>query len=186
MTDSLLGALITERVAVEGKVGRRAAEVLHAWLVKNNRERIAVDEERSIAMTDDRSEMLYGSDLLSHDEIDDLDSAIGNLPVTLIRWDRQEPSGYVVNAADLVAFLSGGAAAPAGKRAEKTITVTLSEIVTSDLEVFLDLITERAFGPVLASDIDADVVGHTTQTVDLLVSAELGTDDTNQPKGTDI
>lgn len=50
--------------------------------------------------------------------------------------------------------------------------------MNSDLEVFLDLITERAFGPALASDINADVVGHTAQTVDLLVSAELSkTDD---------
>lgn len=180
MADALLGALITERVAVEGKVGRRAAEVLLAWLVKNNRGRIAVDEERSNAVTDDRSEMLYGSELLTDgDEIDDIDSAIGNLPVTLIRWDREEPSGYVVNAADLADFLGAVTVVPAGKRAEKTITVTLSEIVISDLEVFLDLITERAFGEALASDINADVVGHTTQTVDLLVSAELDTDDVN-------
>lgn len=177
MTDSLLGTLINERVAVEGKVGRRAAENLHAWLVANNRERIAIDEERINAVTDDRSEMLYGSEVLPDDEIDDLDAAIGNLPVTLIRWDREEPSGYVVKTADLADFLGAAfTATAAGTRVEKTITVTLSEIVNSDPEVFLDLITERAFGPALASDINADVVGHTTQTVDLLVSAELDTD----------
>lgn len=177
MADSLLSTLINQRVAVEGKVGRRAAEVLHAWLAKHNRERIAVDEERSNAVSDDRSEMLYGSDVLPDDEIDDLDAAIGNLPVTLIRWDREDPSGYVVTASDLADFLAASPAAPAGKRVEKTITVTLSEIVNSDVEVFLDLITERAFGPVLASDINADIVGHTAQTVDLVVSAELDTDD---------
>jgi hypothetical protein len=179
MADSQLSTLINDRVAIEGKVGRRAAEVLHAWLAKHQRERIAVDEERSNAVTDDRSEMLYGSELLHDDEIDDLDSAIGNLPVTLIRWDRQEPSGYVVTAADLADFLSAPtAAAPhAGMRVEKTVTVTLSEIVNSDLEAFLDLITERAFGSALASDINADIIAHTAQTVDLTVSAELDNDD---------
>lgn len=177
MTDSLLDALINERVAVEGKVGRRAAENLHAWLVTNNRERIAIDEERSNAVTDDRSGMLYGSDCLPDDEIDDLDAAIGNLPVTLIRWDREEPAGYVVKTADLADFLGAAVTAPVtGSRVEKTVTATLSEIVNGDPEAFLDLITERAFGPALASDINADVVSHTTQTVDLLVSAELDTD----------
>lgn len=179
MADSVLSALINDRVAIEGKVGRRAAEVLHAWLAKHQRERIAVDEERSNAVSDDRSEMLYGSGLLPDDEVDDLDSAIGNLPHRLIGWDREEPSGYVVTAVDLANFLGAtvAAAARAEKRVDKTITVSLSEIVNSDLEVFLDLITERAFGPAMASDINADVVGHTAQTVDLLVSAELETDD---------
>jgi hypothetical protein len=63
MADLQLSALINERVAVEGKVGRRAAEVLHAWLAKHNRARVSVGEDRSYAVSDDRSEMLYGSDL---------------------------------------------------------------------------------------------------------------------------
>lgn len=54
-----------------------------------------------------------------------------------------------------------------------TATVSLSELTSTDLEGFLDLLSDRAFGEgsYRAVGLDYQIVGHTADTVTLQVSA---------------
>lgn len=103
MTSANLNELINQRVALISKIERLAAENVRAWMLKSGRTHLAVDDERSNALTDDRTEMLYGSDPTREAEYDDLDAAVGNMAVKLIKWGD---NGYSVSLADLNDYLN--------------------------------------------------------------------------------
>ena len=56
-----------------------------------------------------------------------------------------------------------------------TATVSLAELNSSDLDVFLDLVSERAFGDdhYRAVGLEYHIVGHTADGVTLTVSADI-------------
>lgn len=59
----------------------------------------------------------------------------------------------------------------------QTVTVDLSDVIDLDLEGFLDLISERAYGTPLAQDIEYEIVGHGLHSVQLEVVANIPDDD---------
>ncbi|WP_454231347.1 hypothetical protein [Mycolicibacterium fortuitum] len=105
MTTANLNELINQRVALIGKIERVAAENVRAWMVENGRTHLAVDDERSNALTDDRTELLYGSDPDREAEHEDLDAAVGNMAVSVIKYSGE---GYSVSLADLNDYLKTG------------------------------------------------------------------------------
>ncbi|BBX30434.1 MULTISPECIES: hypothetical protein [Mycolicibacterium] len=105
MTTVNLDELINQRVALIGKIERVAAENVRAWMVKHGRTHLPVDDERSNALTDDRTELLYGSDPDREAEYSDLDSAVGNMAVRLF---SDSAEGYSVSLADLNDYLKTG------------------------------------------------------------------------------
>lgn len=108
-SDPLLSALVHHRDELDRAIGLRAVEVVRVWLIKTSRGHVCIDEEnRSLAVTDDRSKLLdERAEAQDHGfAFDGLNDAIGNLPREVIRWEQTAPSGYTVVLADLNAHLS--------------------------------------------------------------------------------
>ncbi|PJE00939.1 MAG: hypothetical protein CK429_35855 [Mycobacterium sp.] len=96
------------REHLDRAIGLRAVEIVRAWLIKTNRSHLCIDEEnRSLAVTDDRRELLdERAEAQNHGfAFDGLNDAIGNLPPEVTRWEQTAPSGYTVVLADLNAHL---------------------------------------------------------------------------------
>lgn len=108
VSDPHLSALVHHREHLDRAIGLRAVEIVRAWLIKTNRSHLCIDEEnRSLAVTDDRRELLdERAEAQNHGfAFDVLNDAIGNLPPEVTRWEQTAPSGYTVVLADLNAHL---------------------------------------------------------------------------------
>lgn len=106
--DPLLLALVRQRDELDRAIGLRATEIVRAWMIKTDRAHLCVDDEhRSLAVTNDRSELLDDSteSRLHGFAFDGLNDAIGNLPRHVIRWNETDPSGHTVIMADLNAHI---------------------------------------------------------------------------------
>lgn len=104
--DQLLFSLLISRDQIRKAIEVRAAEIVRAWIVKTGRTELCIDEEsRSLAMTDDRTELMDTSrESLRHGfEFDGLNDAIRHLHHATFVWVPYV--GYVVTLDSLDVFL---------------------------------------------------------------------------------
>lgn len=87
-TDSVLGALIAQRVRIAGLVARRSVEVLREWMLATGIDALRVDMECSVPED-------------PFDELDGLTEAVGNAPPKLFREIPHGNGDMRVTLADL-------------------------------------------------------------------------------------
>lgn len=94
MTDKRLLNLLQKESDTRDQISRRACEVVRMWILRHGRAWLPIDDEdRSMALTDDRQQLLGD---------DSLDLAVGNLPLGVVRY---RDSGHEVILADLNTYL---------------------------------------------------------------------------------
>lgn len=113
--DQNLSSLLIARDQIRKAIEVRTAEIVRAWIVKTGRTELCIDEgSRSLAMTDDRTELMDTStESLRHGfEFDGLNDAIRHLHHAAFVWVPYV--GYVVTLDSLDVYLRSVSSLDAG------------------------------------------------------------------------